>query len=111
MTMTESRLYLQLGDSRDEAVKATITTKATLAKVLKSAATFRHVIGELKPCEAAELITMTETLKGLMFLSPSGTSVYVLKPTTRKINGVSTKMLSVVANIPLGDVLSFEVAA
>jgi len=107
MTMTESRLYLQLGDSRDEAVKATLTTKATLAKVCKAAALLRmdDVLGR------AEVALMTETLKGLMFLSPSGSFVYVLKPETRKIAGVSTKMLSVKRVIPIGDVLSFEVAA
>lgn len=110
---TASKLYLQLGDERESAVKATLTTKISLAKALKVAQTWRHVIGE--PVEGIdwarrELDLMTETRKGLMFLSPSGTSVYVLAPRTRTIQGVKKTMLSIVHNIPVGDVLSFEVA-
>ena len=107
MTMTETRVYMQLADTREEALQATLTTKTTLAKACKAGRSLKDsdVIGH------AELLTMTETLKGSMFLSPSGSSVYVLKPETRKIADVSTKMLSIKHNVPLAEVLSFEVTA
>lgn len=109
MTMLETRntIYLQLPDTREEAVKGVLTRKASISTTLKALQSIR----ESDVVARAEVLTMTETVKGLMFLSPSGTSVYVLRPTTRKINGVSTKMLSVVAVVPVGDALTFEVAA
>ena len=109
--MTETRqdarsaLYLQLGETRYETVRATLTKKASISAVLKGLQSVR----ETETHRRAEIIAKTETVKGEMFLSPSGTFVYVLKPETRKINGVSTKMMSVKHVIPVGDVLSFEV--
>lgn len=111
MTMTETRqdarsaLYLQLSETRDETVRATLTKKASISAVLKGLQSVR----ETETHRRGEILAMTETLTGEMFLSPSGTSVYVLKPTTRVVDGVKKSMLSVKHNIPVSDVLTFEV--
>lgn len=109
MTMldTRSSMYLRLPDTREEAVRAVLTRRATIGAMLKALAPLREsdVVGR------AEALLKTETVKGQMFLSPSGTHVYVLRPETRKIQGRSVKMLSVKVVIPVGDVLTFEISA
>ncbi len=101
-----SAIYLNLTENREEAMPGRLVHKATLGKVLKELATLRanDVAGR------AELLTMTETVKAQFFLSPNGESVYVLKPTTRVVDGMKRSMLSIKAVVPVSSVLSFEVA-
>jgi hypothetical protein len=100
-----TKIYLQLGDSREEMMHATLICRATIADALKEIPRWRQ-----DDQGRAEALKMTKTLKGQMFLSPSGDEVYVLKATTRTIDGMKRSMLSIKAVVPVSSVLSFEVA-
>ena len=107
MTMLETKgRELGLLKLRDFATPGTLTRLITIETALKKLSVLRasDVVGR------AEVEVAMETIKGTFFLSPDGSKVYGLKPTTRIIDGRKVKMLSIKSVTPVNDVLSFTEA-
>jgi hypothetical protein len=91
---------------RELARPAVLTRAIRLGKALKEL----EAVRQSDEVGRKRILSQTETIKGTFFLSPSGTEVYGLKPTTRTIDGRKIKMLSIKSVTPVGEVLSFTEA-
>ena len=93
-----------LNKSRLLLVDGQVTHKATIGETLKRLSTLR----ESDVVARAEVLTATLTFKGSFMLSPSGSQLWGLKPTTRTIDGRKVNMLSIKFILAVADVLVFE---
>ena len=97
---------LRLLRLRDFATKGELTRPITIGAALKLLAEIPAA--DIHERRRADVLGATETIKGTFFLSPDGSKVYGLKPTTRVIDGRKVSMLSIKSVTPVISIITWE---